>query len=190
MTTPDPPSHNTVRHRQWTGAAARLWRGASPRYASRMVEIVAVAAPAEMEAVRVLFDEYKKSVGVDLWFGSVYQRELDDLPKPYLAPGGRLVIAREGAEVAGCGALRPLRPGIVEMRRLWVRRPYRKQGVGKMIIEALVAWARSAGYRSVRLETLSVMSQAEVLFRSLGFATIPDDRASPFPGSKLFELKL
>jgi putative acetyltransferase len=155
-----------------------------------MVEIAPVAAPAEMDEVRVLFDEYKKSVGVDLWFGSAYQRELDELPKPYVAPGGRLVVARDGDQLAGCGALRPLRPGIVEMRRLWVRRPYRKQGVGKMIIEALVAWSRSAGYRSVRLETLSVMSQAETLFRGLGFAPIPDDRPSPFPGSKLFEMKL
>jgi GNAT superfamily N-acetyltransferase len=155
-----------------------------------MVEIVAVAAPAEMDAVRLLFDEYKKSVGVDLWFGSAFQRELDDLPKPYVAPGGRLLIARDGDELAGCGAARPLRPGIVELRRLWVRRPYRKQRLGKMIMEALIAWARSAGYHSARLETLSVMSQAEVMFRSLGFAQIPDDRASPFPGSKLFELKL
>jgi putative acetyltransferase len=164
--------------------------GASPQYHSHMIEIVEVSAPAEMDAVRVLFDEYKKAVGVDLWFGAAFQKELDELPSPYLAPAGRLVVARDGGEVAGCGGLRPLRPGVAELRRLWVRRPYRKQGVGKMISEALIAWARSAGYRSIRLETLSVMPQAEALFRSLGFAPIADDRTSPFPGSRLLELRL
>ena len=160
------------------------------RYASSMVEIVEVAAPAEMDAVRVLFGEYKKAVGVDLWFGVDFQRELDELPNPYVAPAGRLVVARDGDQLAGCGALRPLRPGVVELRRLWVRKPYRKQGVGKLITEALVAWARQAGYRAVRLETLSVMTQAETLFRGVGFAPVPDDRPSPFPGSKLLELRL
>ena len=155
-----------------------------------MIAILEVSTPAEMDSVRTLFDEYKKEVGVDLWFGSTYKRELEELPSPYVAPEGRLVIARDGDQLAGCGALRPVRTGVVELRRLWVRRPYRKQGVAKMIIEALVAWARSAGCRSVRLETLSVMSHAEALFRSLGFASIPDDRTNPFPGSKLFELKL
>jgi putative acetyltransferase len=164
--------------------------GASPQYHSHMIEIVEVSSPAEMDAVRVLFDEYKKAVGVDLWFGAAFQKELDELPSPYLAPAGRLVVARDGGEVAGCGGLRPLRPGVAELRRLWVRRPYRKQGVGKMISEALIAWARSAGYRSIRLETLSVMPQAEALFRSLGFARIADDRTSPFPGSRLLELRL
>src|SRR5512146_3137186 len=104
-----------------------------------MVEIVDVATPAEVDAVRTLFGEYKQAVGVDLWFGSAFQRELDELPSPYVSPGGRLVIARDGTELAGCAALRPLRPGVVELRRLWVRRPYRKQGLGKSISEALIA---------------------------------------------------
>lgn len=34
------------------------------------------------------------------------------------------------------------------------------------------------------------MTQAETLFRSLGFTPVPDDRRSPFPGSKLLELRL
>lgn len=167
-----------------------MWCGEAARYVAGMVEIVEVTSPAELDSIRVLFDEYKKAVGVDLWFGAAFQRELDELPAPYVAPAGRLLVARDGAELAGCGALRPLRPGIAELRRLWVRRPYRKQGAGKLIIEALIAWARSAGYRAVRGETLSVMPQAEALLRGLGFASIPDDRTSPFPGSKLLELKL
>jgi GNAT superfamily N-acetyltransferase len=150
-----------------------------------MAEIVEVATPAELDAVRMLFAEYKQAVGVDLWFGSAFQRELERLPEPYEAPGGRLVVAREGDEFAGCGALRPVGADTVELRRLWVRRPFRKRGVAHEIVESLFTWARGAGYRKVRLEVLSVMPRADALFRSLGFEPLPEDRPSPFPGSVL-----
>lgn len=155
-----------------------------------MADIIEAETPAELDAVRMLLGEYKQAVGVDLWFGSAFQRELAELPYPYVSPGGRLVLARDGSEPAGCGALRPIGPGMVEMRRLWVRKPYRKQGLGRTIAETLIASARQAGNRAIRIETLSVMTQAEALFRTLGFVPVPDDRKNPFPGSKLFELKL
>jgi GNAT superfamily N-acetyltransferase len=150
-----------------------------------MAEIRQVSTPAELDAVRMLLGEYKQAVGVDLWFGSAFQQELESLPAPYAPPGGRLVLAREGDELAGCGALRPAGPGVVELRRLWVRKPFRKRGVAREIVEALLAWARETGHGAVRLEVLSVMPQADALFRSMGFAPIPEDRATPFPGSVL-----
>jgi GNAT superfamily N-acetyltransferase len=155
-----------------------------------MAEILEVSTPAEVDAVRMLFAEYKQAVGVDLWFGSAFQRELEQLPEPYEAPGGRLVVAREGDEFAGCGALRPVGADTVELRRLWVRRPFRKRGLARAIVESLLAWAREAGYRKVRLEVLSVMPQADTLFRALGFEPLPEDRASPFPGSILLGRRL
>ncbi len=154
-----------------------------------MAEIREVTTPEEVTAARTLFQEYKQAVGVDLWFGSAFQRELEALPAPYVA-GGRLVLAQEGAELAGCAALRPHGRDAVELRRLWVRRPFRKHGVARQLIESLLAWAREAGYGSARMEVLSVMPQALALFRSLGFAPAPDDRKDPFPGSVLLARRL
>jgi GNAT superfamily N-acetyltransferase len=155
-----------------------------------MVELLEVSTPAEIDAVRTLFAEYKQAVGVDLWFGSAFQRELEQLPEPYGPPGGRLLVAREGDEFAGCGALRPVDADTVELRRLWVRRPFRKRGLAHELVESLLAWARQAGYRKVRLEVLSVMPQADALFRSLGFEPLPETRVNPFPGSVLLGRRL
>lgn len=153
-----------------------------------MLEIVEATAPPELDAIRQLFAEYKQEVGVDLWFGSGFRRELEELPKPYLPPDGRLVLAKSGGEVAGCGGMRPVRPGIVELRRLWVRRSHRKQGAGRAIAEALITWARGAGVRSVR--TYTTMPQAEAMFAAMGFARGTDERKNPFPGSTMLELRL
>ena len=150
-----------------------------------MAEIVEVSTPAEIDDARTLFGEYKQAVGVDLWFGSAFQKELEALPAPYVPPKGRLVLARVAGELAGCGALRPHETGAAELRRLWVRKPFRKHGVARDIMESLMAWARAAGYRKARLEVLTVQAGAEPLFRSLGFAPLPEDRKNPFPGSIL-----
>jgi GNAT superfamily N-acetyltransferase len=150
-----------------------------------MSEISEASTLADVDAVRTLFQEYKQAVGVDLWFGSAFQRELDELPHPYAPPGGRLVLARESGELAGCAALRAVGPDTAELRRLWVRRPFRKRGVARELMESLVGWARDAGYTRARMEVLSVMPLADALFRSMGFQPIPDDRPSPFSGSVL-----
>lgn len=155
-----------------------------------MVEIREVSTPGDVEAVRTLFLEYRQAVGVDLWFGQAFRSELEALPQPYAPPDGRLVLALEGDELAGCAALRAHGPDTVELRRLWVRRPHRKQGVARRLLESHIDWARDAGFRTARMEVLSVMPQAEKLFRAMGFAPIADDRPSPFPGSFLLARKI
>lgn len=154
-----------------------------------MHEIVEVSSPAELEAVRQLFLEYKASVGVDLWFGG-FDRELAALPEPYERPGGRLLLLRADGDVAGCGGLCPIAPDAAEMKRMWLRPAHRGKGLGRVVADALIAAAREEGYRVVRLETLSVMPTARELFRGMGFREIPHEKKNPFPGSVLMEMGL
>jgi ribosomal protein S18 acetylase RimI-like enzyme len=42
---------------------------------------------------------------------------------------------------------------------------------------ALIGEARQAGYRSLRLETLEAMTEAQALYAALGFRTAPPWRA-------------
>ena len=58
-----------------------------------------------MDEVRAIFREYAAWLGVDLCFQG-FERELAELPGCYAPPGGRILLARDGAAVAGCVALR------------------------------------------------------------------------------------
>ena len=64
--------------------------------------------PDEVPAVRDLFLAYAAGLGVDLCFQS-FDAELAALPGAYAPPPGRLLVAEEGPELAGCVALRPQR---------------------------------------------------------------------------------
>ena len=140
-------------------------------------------------AVRGLFQEYAAELGVDLGFQD-FDRELAELPGAYAPPKGRLLLALEDEEPAGCVAVRPFEPGVCEMKRLYVRPPFRSGGLGRRLVEAVVEAGRHAGYDRMRLDTLPSMQAARGLYRSFGFVEIEAYRPNPIHGTTYFELRL
>jgi putative acetyltransferase len=153
-------------------------------------ELAEAHAPEDVAQVRRLFRAYADWLEVDLCFHD-FERELADLPGCYAPPAGRLLIATIGGEVAGCVGLRPLEPGICEMKRLWVEPGFAGRGIGRALVEAIVDAARDIGYERMRLDTIpDRMPAAQHLYTSLGFREIPPYYHNPLPGVVMLELDL
>lgn len=145
--------------------------------------------PADVEACRALFVEYQRELGVSLCFQG-FDRELATLPGDYARPRGRLWLARSGGEPAGCVALRPLGPGVAEMKRMYVRPAHRGTGLGRRLAELAIATARELGYERLVLDTLPQLQTALALYARLGFVDTKKYNDNPIEGVRFLALDL
>lgn len=157
------------------------------------VELISPSQHHELAAVRIIFQEYADALGIDLDFQG-FAAELSTLPGEYAPPRGAMLLALIDGQVAGCCALRPLDtadyPNAAEMKRLYVRKPFRRFGLGRQLAEAILDAARAAGYHSVLLDTLDDMEAARQLYAELGFEEIEPYYHNPLPGAHYLKVDL
>jgi GNAT superfamily N-acetyltransferase len=155
----------------------------------RFEHIVHAQSAIDMNQAKSLFQEYADSLNISLCFQN-FEQELRDLPGEYRAPCGRLLLARVQNKPAGCVAVRPLNRLACEMKRLFVRPPFRGQGLGRDLALCAICEARRIGYHCMRLDTLPSMREAMGLYRVLGFRDISRYTVNPVPGAHFMELDL
>ncbi len=157
------------------------------------VDLLTPNSPEDLAATREIFREYADGLGVDLCFQN-FEAELIELPGEYAAPRGALILARVEGQIAGCCALRPLDsvdyPNAAELKRLYVRKAFRRFGLGRQLAEAMLDAARAAGYHCVLLDTLDDMEAARQLYAELGFEEIAPYYHNPLPGSHYLKADL
>jgi GNAT superfamily N-acetyltransferase len=158
--------------------------------AAHQIDLFQATLPEHIEQARSLFLEYGRSLGFSLCFQS-FDEELKTLPGAYAPPNGRLLLARYAGHAAGCIALRQLEAGVCEMKRLYVRPDDRGLGLGRMLVDRVIAEAHAIGYERMRLDTVaSAMQDAVALYRRMGFQEIAAYSAIPIQSALWMELVL
>lgn len=101
-------------------------------------------------------------------------------PDDVTVPRAVFVVAWKGDEAVGCGALRPIKAEDAgdengdsgEVKRMFVRKSERGQGISRAILTALEERARGFGYQTVMLETGVHQVEAIGLYESAGYESI------------------
>lgn len=140
------------------------------------VQIVAAIGGDELNAVKALFQEYWDSFGFTPCFQN-FESEVATLPGKYAPPAGRLALALLHGEPAGCVALRPIDSARCEAKRLYVKPRFRSKGIGRALLDWVIAEARAAGYSEMVGDTMPVMERAIAMYDRIGF-----ERTGPYAG--------
>jgi amino-acid N-acetyltransferase len=84
---------------------------------------------------------------------------------------GEFTVAEVDGEVAGCVALTELGPGLAEVRSLAVRADVAGRGIGRALVEAVVAEAGRRGFHEVL-----ALTRRTSFFAALGFQATRRER--------------
>lgn len=144
-----------------------------------MLELIRVTSDAQNLEIRRLFLEYIQ------WMIAKFNQEYgltfdeDQVLDEFLAgacvfypPQGSMYLAKVNQEFVGIGCLKELGEGIGEIKRMFVSDAYRGRGIGKAILDQLIADARSKGYLKIRLDSPKVSITSHGLYQSRGFCYI------------------
>ena len=138
--------------------------------------------PSELDDVRSLVREFvawhrerhaADLALIDRYFDErAFAEELAGLPGKYAPPKGRLLIAYQSGQPAGCVALRDLGDRVCEMKRMFVPVTFRGLGIGRALADRVIADATIAGYERMRLDTSRRQDEAIRLYERAGFKRI------------------
>lgn len=153
------------------------------------MRINVIPAYDQLDEVRDLFQEYQKSLGIDLCFQN-YDEELKSLPGKYAQPDGRLYLITVEEEIAGCIALRRFDETRCEMKRLYIRPKYRGHHCGQILVDKVIQEAKIIAYEEMVLDTLSSLTSAVNLYKRNGFIEIDSYYDNPLKDVLYFKRKL
>ncbi len=111
--------------------------------------------------VRLLDDAYFET------YGDVY---LNYQPLNALCHIRFAVVAYACGIPAACGGLAQIDADTAELKRIFVKPAYRRQGLARRVIAELEAAARESGCARIALETGADMAAAIALYQKLGYA--------------------
>jgi GNAT superfamily N-acetyltransferase len=120
--------------------------------------------PASGEAARALIAELDEELNARYPGHDLHGIAADG----FEAAGGAFYVAWLDGQAVGCGAIRP-HERAAELKRIFVRRPFRGRGLSRAILAHLEAEAMRAGYRRAVLETGPLQQEAIGLYQATGW---------------------
>jgi putative acetyltransferase len=101
-------------------------------------------------------------------------KDLINVQASYFDNNGTFLVLLDGHKVVGAGAIKNFDDETCELKRMWFLKEYRGKGFGLRIATQLLEFAKSHGYKKVRLDIYhpEMQAQAIALYRKLGFYEI------------------
>lgn len=140
----------------------------------------------EWDLVRELARDYQRELAFDLCFQG-FEAEMTDIDSVYQGSSGAMRGVWDGDELLAIGGLRNRGLGIEEVKRLYVIPSARGRGLSKRLMAELETLAYTRGALVVRLDTLSRLTAANVLYEALGYAEVSPFNFNPDPTVRYFE---
>jgi ribosomal protein S18 acetylase RimI-like enzyme len=156
--------------------------------ASQAITMRTTLAPGDLGAiVRLHGVVYAREYGFDPTFEAYVAGHLAAFVRSH-TDRDRLWIAERGGEIVGCIAIVGATDAEAQLRWYLVDPSARGLGLGKRLLREAIAFCQHRGYTTVFLWTVSALTAAARLYRSVGFAKVEEHPAEQW-GVRVVEQK-
>ncbi|MBK8794802.1 MAG: GNAT family N-acetyltransferase [Holophaga sp.] len=131
--------------------------------------------PADDPVVAAIIRAVMPEFGADGPGFAIHDPEVDHMAAAYGTEGSAYFVLEVGGRVlggAGVAALDGGPPGVCELKKMYFLPEARGQGRGEAMIRHCLAQAKTLGYGTCYLETLSGMQAAMRLYAKMGFTPL------------------
>ncbi len=146
-----------------------------------MTEIEIIPADPRSGEARFCLDAYYAELQRRFEGGFDVNLSRDPEAADMVPPRGQFLLARRGADLLGCVALKGTGGEVAEIKRLWVCESARGLGLARRIMARIEEEAIGLGLRILRLDTNSALPEAVALYRTSGWSEIPRFNDDPYP---------
>ena len=135
-----------------------------------MAPVIRAATSEECTEIRALIFAVLDEYGLEP-APQTTDKDLDDIVG-YYQDGCFDVLVGDDGDLIGTVGLKPVAPGVLELRKMYIKQRFRGRGFGKRLLKHSIARARELGAFRVELETASVLREALGLYEAFGFQPI------------------
>ena len=121
---------------------------------------------------RALFAEYMDLVRERLGDDFVPTEQIFATEDDFDGEGAAWLVVYDGDVAVACGGVRPLGPGVAEIKRMFVTAPARGRGHARALLAELERLAADGGGDRVRLYTTGVLREARALYGASGYRPV------------------
>jgi putative acetyltransferase len=126
--------------------------------------------PADRQAAAAVIRTVLAEYGLG-WEPTGADQDVLQVETAYQAVGGEFWVVEQAGQIVGTAAYYPIgrSPNAVEIRKMYLLPTVRGQGLGRWLLAQLEAAIAEAGYRTIWIETASVLREAVQLYERSGY---------------------
>jgi GNAT superfamily N-acetyltransferase len=136
--------------------------------------------PVTSEVSAQLLDDFVSEIGTRLSGGFDPARAVPVRAVELSPPTGDFLVVFDDGVGVGCGGLKRVEVGVLEIKRMWIDPSARGRGFARALLAALERRAQELGAHELRLDTNSRLVEAISLYRSNGYVEIPAYNDNPY----------
>ena len=101
-----------------------------------------------------------------------FDSDLKDIEQSYFATNGYFLVAQSEDEIIGMIAIKPINDKVAEIKRFYVRKKFRRQGIGKQLLKTCLDYAKKQGFQKIILWTDIRYKEAQAFYLKNGFEAV------------------